>query len=173
MQIQRTKLSGLIQFGALVLLMSASGCSRRWAPIQTGHIGTPELEIVAVDNSFTWRSGFSYPMPAEGRHARHATAPTPDAATTASVCARRGVAGYHYVRVRLGEGPWYNGVLYLSMAHPNWRGPATRSYEFVVPPEQFQNASGGRVSVAFERVRSIHGGEGHHPWILWLSDSRF
>lgn len=141
--------------------------------VERGIIATPDVTITAGDNSFTLVSGteFQSPfqvnlqkMPVDGRDTFEE-----NLRELSSVYLRLGAKR---VRVNAGGKQLY-GILSLNTVPKGAYGPASRMYRIEIPQEYINAASGGRVSVVYEKVDVRHSRRGTlavSAWILWLSD---
>jgi hypothetical protein len=147
-------------------------------------IATQGVTIAAEDGSFTLRSGVPAAVPfmnatnGIGIHGENAPIIDLYKEAWANKWARKVT-----VAVPGREKPLY-GLLLLSMVFADGVGPATRSYQITIPETYIAAASGGRISVVYEKynvksenstVDSPWGTTTLVPknWVLWLSDMPF
>lgn len=153
-----------------VLAMSLAGCRSltytHHVPVTT--VATPGVRVVAKDGSFALEGGKPSPTPFEvdaGRHSYGGPQTSPDAFKFYN-----GVRGGRpvWVHVPSRAEPLHGVLCLFGPISTDARGPATRSYEIIVPPDRVAAASNGAVSVVWENLDYDDGN--HRAWCLWLSD---
>src|SRR5687767_10793617 len=135
-----------------VLAVLASACSvnrnaYRFKPVPRGDLATPGAEIVAEDGSFRIVAGQPFTPPFD-QGDRCLLEPSAENF-------QQGIAsGAQPVVVKLADGRRLYGLVSFCGAPADARGPATRSYQVVVPEGTIADTSGGRVAVVFEPFTS-------------------
>jgi hypothetical protein len=144
--------------------------------ISQGQLATKGVSIQAADGSFVFESGQSFrpPFQVDGYNLWYTTQETavrPQDLTGRALNALEIGAEGVIVTTPYLDRPLF-GVLLLSKVPANATGPGARSYYIDVPESYAREATGGRTSVVYERIRLENGGEWFN-WALWMSDVDF
>ena len=164
---------------AVAVLTSSCAARVSTRPVPAASIATDGVAIRAASGGYTLEAGRAFEPPFFGRcynlpgAAERAFAP----ASLVGAAAEAEARGAERVEVVVpGRETPLLGLLLFCEAPTTTIGPASRSYRISVPESYVAEASGGRVSVMYERVRrrSNDGRERWwYGWVLWLSDQPF
>ena len=144
--------------------------------ISIGMLVNEDVTITAADKSFVLQPGAQFTSPFQA----NIWAPAPPELNDKNIVegfqrARQAGGRDVMVSVKGRTKPLY-GVLVLSNVYSAVTGPASRSYQIVIPEDKIDAAYAGRTSVVYEngayqqRFNTGYTSNGQwRTWILWLS----
>jgi hypothetical protein len=169
---------------AVLAAFAASACESpprditdyRLKPVSIGMLVNEDVTIVAKDGSFTLQPGQQFSSPFQA----NIWAPIPTELSDENIVEgfqRARQAGGKDVMVHVkGQAKPLYGVLVLSNIYSAVTGPASRSYQVVIPQDKITAAYAGRTSVVYENgtytQRYDTGYQRNlnwRTWVLWLS----
>jgi hypothetical protein len=148
----------------------------RLKPVSIGMLVNEDVTIVARDGSFTLQPGQQFSSPFQANIWTPHMPEFEDANIVEGFQRARQAGGKDVMVHVKGQAKPLYGVLVLSNIYSAVTGPASRSYQLVIPRDKIDAAYAGRTSVVYEngsfvqRYDTGYERNGNwRTWILWLS----